>query len=205
MATIDNYSHIKPHLKFDNPDMYYFIQIFKRRKDNPGMAKDMILIDNFYIYTEDQFERTYEIIKATCDGHNARAYFRLNRRSAKQTALQSLKRLTEMIIQENYKAAKGAYPSAAGEFHAEKDKTWIIDIDTIDLQDIEKDRQTIKDILIDLQSKTGKEPLIIEIPTRNGIHYITRPFNSAAYGMIIKDLGLRTDLHKDNPTILYMP
>ena len=204
MAVIDNYELIEPRLTWDNPDMFYFIQIFKRRKGNPGMDKDMILIDNFYIYTKEQFERMYPLIKTTCDAHNARAYFRFNRRSAKQAALQSLKRLTEMIIQENYKAAKGAYASAAGEFHAEKDKTWIIDIDDIDLKDL-SDREKIKDIIIGLQKKTGREPMIFEIPSRNGIHFIARPFNSAAYGTIIKDMGLRTDLHKDNPTILYMP
>ena len=37
--------------------------------------------------------------------------------------------------------------------HNEKDKTWIIDIDDIDLKDL-TDREKIKDILIDLQIKT---------------------------------------------------
>ena len=46
MNPIDNYKLIEPHLRWDNPDMFYFIQIFKRRKDNHGMDKDMILIDN---------------------------------------------------------------------------------------------------------------------------------------------------------------
>jgi hypothetical protein len=204
MNPIDNYKLIEPHLRWDNSDMFYFIQIFKRRKDNPGMDKDMVLIDNFYIYTKEQFDKIYPLIKTTCNAHNARAYFRFNRRSAKQTALQSLKRLTEMIIQENYKSAKGSYASAAGEFHAEKDKTWIIDVDDIDLKDL-SDREKIKDILIDLQIKTGREPLILEFPSRNGIHYITRAFNSKEYEMIIKEMDIRTDLHKDNPTILYMP
>jgi len=205
MATIDNYERIKPLMKWDDPEKFYFIQIFKRRKDNLGMAKDMILIDNFYIYTEEQFEKTYPQIKASCDGHNARAYLRLNRRSAKQTAMQSLKRLTEIILQENFKAAKGAYASAAGEFHAEKDKTWIIDIDDCDMKCIPEDRMFIMNTILSLQESAKQEPLAYMVQTRNGIHFITRPFNSAAFKTILSDRGLRCDLHRDNPTILYMP
>jgi len=205
MATLDNYERIKPLMKWDDPEKFYFIQIFKRRKDNPGMAKDMILINNHYIYTEEQFDKIYPEIKASCDGHNARAYLRLNRRSAKQTAMQSLKRLTEIIIQENFKAAKGAYASAAGEYHAEEDKTWIIDIDDCDLKCIPEDRLFIMDTILELQKATKKEPFAYMVKTRNGIHFIARPFNSAAFKTILQDHGFRCDLHKDNPTILYMP
>ena len=42
--TLDNFEKIKPLLKFEQPGNFYFIQIFKRRKDNSSMQMDMQVI-----------------------------------------------------------------------------------------------------------------------------------------------------------------
>ena len=43
------------------PDIPVPALTVKYQKDNPGMAKDMILINNHYIYTEEQFDKEYDI------------------------------------------------------------------------------------------------------------------------------------------------
>jgi hypothetical protein len=201
---MNNLETILPLLNFsDSDDKFYFIQIYKRRKDNPGMERDMEVLNNFYIYTEDQLLRRFPTIKKICDDNNARAYIRLNRRSDRKIALQSLARLATMIASDQFKM-RNLYDSIAGEFHSETDKTWIIDIDYKDFKGRESTLEIIHRSIKKLQIDAKKEPLMFIIPTKNGYHLITRPFNLK----LLEPLqlgGTRFDIHKDNPTILYTP
>ena len=199
---LNNFEIIRPLLDFSNSDTYYFLQILKRRKDNPDLAKDMVVIDDIFIYSLTHFDNIKDYIIRTCDTNNARAYFRINKRSAKKTAFQMLKRVTDIIISEDYKAVRGAFSSVSGEFHGDDDKKWIVDID---YKDFEGNKNLLETIHVDirmLQEETGREAMMEIIPTKNGYHLITRPFNIKAF----TDRGYpRIDVHKDNPTILYCP
>jgi hypothetical protein len=84
---MNNLEIISPLLNFEDPDKFYFIQIYKRRKDNPGMDKDMVVLENYSISTQVQLDRALPRIQKICDDNNARAYIRLNRRSHKKVAL----------------------------------------------------------------------------------------------------------------------
>lgn len=195
---MNNFTKIKEILKFDDPDKFYFIQILKRRKDNPTMGKDMCNIDNFCVYSLHDFERYESRIIETCERNNARAYIRLNRRSDKKIALQMLARMAQMIASEQYNIRK-LYYSIAGEYHSEEDKTWIIDIDMKPFDDFDK----IEKLINGLQPTGDK--LIATIPTVNGFHMITRPFNLAEFRKYMQLQGGTPDIHKDNPTLLYYP
>ena len=111
---INNFQAIRDLLTFGDEDKFYFIQIYKRRKDNPDMKKDMVIIDNYFVYELEHFKGLEEKIIKQCIDNNARAYIRLNRRSAKQVALKTLGRIAKMIEDENYKHVKRAYLSCAG-------------------------------------------------------------------------------------------
>jgi hypothetical protein len=111
-----------------------------------------------------------------------------------------LARIASMIASEQYNI-RNTYWSIAGEFHSEEDKTWIIDIDWKDFEGKETEISYIEDCAKSLQSETGREPMLEHIPTKNGIHIITRPFNLQS----IKKEYPGLDIHKDNPTILYCP
>jgi hypothetical protein len=201
---MNNLEIIAPLLNFsDHEDKFYFIQIYKRRKDNPEMLRDMEVMGNFYIYTEEQLYTKFPQIKKICDDNNARAYIRLNRRSDRKIALQALSRLAAMIASDQYKM-RNLYDSIAGEFHSEIDKTWIIDIDYKDFEGRQSILDTIHNAAHKLQIDAKKEPLMHIIPTKNGYHLITRPFNLKMLEPIRLG-GTRFDIHKDNPTILYLP
>lgn len=200
---LNNFWTISPMLRFDNPDMFYFIQIYKRRKDNPDMERDMEVLGNFYVYTEEQFQRKFQSIRKICDDNNARAYIRLNRRSDRKIALQCLSRLATMIASDQYRI-RNIYDSIAGEYHSEEDKSWLIDIDWKDFEDQKSILGNIHSLVEDLQRQTGREPRMQIIPTKNGYHLITRPFNLKMLDPYRLG-GYRFDIHKDNPTILYAP
>ena len=114
---MNNFLRIKELLKFDDPDKFYFIQILKRRKDNPGMGKDMCNIDNFCVYSIQDYERYESRIIDVCERNNARAYIRLNRRSDKKIALQMLARMAQMIASEQYNIRKLYYSIALSLIH----------------------------------------------------------------------------------------
>lgn len=199
---INNFKIIKQYLDFSNPDTYYFLQIIQRRKDNPDLGKDMRIIDDIFIYTLEQFERMEDEIITKCITNNARAYFRLNKRSLKKSAMQLLKKVTTMIIDENYKSVKNAYSSVSGEFHNDEDKKWIVDIDNVVYDgNFGYNHESMLMKLKSLQIETGREPLLNLIQTKNGVHIITRPFNVNEFKKVYPTI----DIHKDNPTLLFYP
>ena len=200
---INNFSAIRDLLTFGDEDKFYLIQIFKRRKDNPDMKKDMVIIDNYFVYELAHFDGLEEKIVDQCTKHNARAYIRLNRRSAKQVALKTLGRIAKMIEDENYKHVQRAYLSCSGEFHKEEDKTWIIDLDRDGTSDEAYDAY-INSVIFEAQQliqETGKDDTMSIIPTKNGLHLICRPFNLSKFKKIFPEV----DVHRDNPTILFTP
>jgi hypothetical protein len=187
---IDNFDLINSLLSFENDKQFYFLQILKRRKDNPGMTKDVSVIDNFYIYNSNDLSLLKNKIINLCTINNARACIRLNVRDSEKIALQTLKEVTDCILNKNYNGVKSAYTSCCGSYPSDKNKKWIIDIDT-------KDNSVIQEV-IDFVYSIKNVIIYARIPTKNGFHLITSPFNPHLF-------KLKIDIHKDNPTILYIP
>jgi hypothetical protein len=200
--SVNNFDRIRNMLEFPDRDSFYFLQVLKRRKDNPDLGKDMKHIADYYIYSLDQFDELKPRIIAQCDVENARAYFRINRRDAKKVAMQVLKRTVDYIMSEDYRAVKNAFASCAGEFHSDPDKKWIVDVDWKDIPE-GVDQDEYLNILIskvqELVAQTGRDNTVIMMPTKNGIHVICRPFNLQKF----RDAYEAIDVHKDNMVILY--
>lgn len=203
MKAIDNFSVIRKILRFPTEESFYFLQVLKRRKDNPDLEKDMIHLADFYIYSLEDYDRLMDRVINLCQSENARAYLRLNVRDSKKTAMMTLKKIVDYISTENYKAVKKAYASCTGEYHSDPDKTWIVDIDNVSIDSFNHSEEQIKirQLITDLQIEAGKEPMMQFIPTRSGVHIITRPFNLQKFKSEFPDI----DTHKDNPTILFCP
>lgn len=195
---IDNFNTITDYIKGKtNVGDFYFLQILKRRKDNPDLGKDMILIDNFFIKDETDLLKKRERIIELCELNNARAYFRLNKRSSKKVALQTLRLIADNIASDNYNI-KNCYLSCCGQYASDENKTWLIDLDgeeypsPLMMAFIDYECEPIA-----LDVSDGK--CLMTIPTKNGIHLITKPFNISKFRQKYPDI----DVHKDNPTILY--
>ena len=203
MKAIDNFSVIRKILRFPTEDSFYFLQVLKRRKDNPDLEKDMVHLADFYIYSLEDYDRLMARVINLCQSENARAYLRLNVRDSKKTAMMTLKKIVDYISSENYKAVKKAYSSCSGEYHSDPDKTWIVDIDNVSIDSFNHSEEQIRirQLITDLQIEAGKEPMMQFIPTRSGVHIITRPFNLQKFKSEFPDI----DTHKDNPTILFCP
>lgn len=200
---IDNFDLIKSLLCFDNEDEFYFIQVIQRKKDRKDVELDVKyvgsnnhsrLIKAYYIYSVEQLERYKPEIIALCEMFKARAGICINRRNQKDVALEMLELLARDIRIGNYSCVSKIYNSVCGAVKG-KDKTWLIDIDT-------KDEDFIKEIessLVDINPIGSK--LFAQIPSKNGCHLITRPFNRKVFGEKYPNI----EIHTNNPTNLFIP
>ena len=140
-----------------------------------------------------------EIIKPLLKWEDAndfyRVYIHLNRRNYEQLGLQMIKKVADGLINKAYKDIRNAYSSICGSFHVEKAKKWIIDTDGYTPEQI----QMMKNLILELGGTIYEA-----IPTVNGIHLITSPFNTLDFSKKCMDNALPApDIQKNSPTLLY--
>jgi len=191
---VNNFKILNDILSFNDNDTFYFLQILKRRKDNPDLNKDVKLIKNIFLYKkEDLFDKEDYIIDI-CNINNARAYLRLNSRSLEKIALQTIRKVSELLVNGDHRAVRDAYNSCCGSYSSDKNKKWIVDVDDVSM------KQEVIDYINILHSKIDNGYRIIaDVPTKNGCHIISNPFNLKDFSNKFKDVEVK----KDNPTILY--
>lgn len=193
---IDVFEKIKPLLVFESEDDFYYLQILQRKKENPEIGSNSRVIKNYYIGSFDYLEKRYDEIKSLCNQFNARAMLRLNKRSYSKVAFKTMQNIANSMANGEYSFIKKSYDRACGNGHNDKLKTWIIDLDgNFDESYLEAMVQFIDDC----QPQGNK--LVIQLPTKNGIHLITKPFDLRDF----KNKYPEIDIHKDNPVNLYVP
>ena len=77
-------------------------------------------------------------------------------------------------------------------------KYWIVDVDYANASEF--DILRIKTVINDCEPN-GRN-IIVDIPTPNGIHIITKPFNTQQF-LVHQSLYYKCKVRKNNPTILY--
>jgi len=97
---MNNFEQIQSLMKFENDYDFYYIQILRRRKENPGQAVDAITVAEYEIFSKDEFATEFPSIVDICKKENARAYIRLNRRN-KQTEKEVKTWLIDIDYDEN--------------------------------------------------------------------------------------------------------
>lgn len=205
---VNNFRQIADMLTFESEDDFYHLQILMRKKDLPEHAKgknnNSRCIKTYYIKNKEYLlEKEKEIIDL-CHMFTARAYINLNRKSFKKAAFHLLKEVSDRIVNNQEEYIYRAYESVVGENLANTGtKYWIVDVDT-------KEAKIIHDTVLAIckcrssqeKDENGYFKNIYDyIPTVNGWHIITAPFN-------LKQIEPFRCIHpfdvqKNNPTLLY--
>lgn len=193
---MNNLELIRPLLNFSDDDSFYFLQIIARKKENKAVTTNSKLIKSYYINSLKYLENKMPEIINLCDMYFARAYLRLNRRSSNQCTMQMIKYLVELVLNKEFKTTHNAYNKMCGRYTNEKNRKWIVDID-------ESDSVNKKELItfIETLQPIGKPKFKAVLPTKNGYHIITSPFNVAEFKKLYSDI----DIHKDNLVNLYIP
>lgn len=191
---INNTALIIPLLQFSSDDDFYHLQIIKRKKEHPELGSNSMIVKTYYISSIEYLNKKLEEIIVLCNHHNARACINLNRRSYEKCAYQTLRKVADQILNKDYRSVRKAYESVCGTYSNEPVKKWILDVD-YPLTD--KLVSNISDKIVSIEPIGNK--VVAVLPTKNGFHIICTPFN-------IKEANLTLiDIHKDNPTIMYIP
>lgn len=187
---INNLEKIKQLLTFETSDDFYLIEILQRKKENPNINKNARLIKHYYINSIEHLESNMDEIINLCKFFNARAGIRLNKRSYRKCAFENLRKLSEIIYNGDFSHAKNQFNKSAGSTISDSaNKTWIVDIDNEDLINLSSIKEDILNI--------SKDVIIAELPSKSGLHLITKPFDRSKFKHTI-------EIHKDNPTNLYI-
>jgi hypothetical protein len=194
--TVDNIDIILPLLEFKSEDSFYYLQILQRKKENPHLGSNSRVIKNYYITSKEQLLKRYDEIKTLCKVFNARASIRLNVRSFEKVAYGMLANTAKLISDRNFSPLRSCYDRSVGLHHDEtNNKKWILDLD---MDYSEKDIMLMKGVIRNAMPEGDK--LICYIPSKSGYHLITKPFDSREF----KKLFPEVEIHKDNPTNLYI-
>lgn len=198
---INNFELIKKLLTFESENDFYFLQILQRKKDHPegtivGSNNSSRLIKSYNIFSIEQLEKYQKEIILTCDLFQARAGINLNKRNSRTLALKMIPDIVRYIECNHTNAMQGLWNEVCGQYNQATDKRWIIDIDG---------QKTYEEIfqIEDTINSTSPESknTICHIPSRNGLHLITRPFDLREFRIRYSDI----DIQKNNPTNLYIP
>ena len=211
---VDNFELIKPLLSFDKHGDFYFLQILQRKKDGcnvPNSSDNQRrLVKDYHITSTEKMDSLRDEIIASCNETGARAYIRLNKRNYRTVSM-AFAEETLMKARTNQEFGNtfneinsviGRYPEPG-----KGNKTWIVDIDNTNVDSkIVKD---IKDIIVNYCQPFDVEKIVAFIPTKSGVHLITRPFNQETFYRMFSQIKLsnenEVDIKKDNPTVLYVP
>lgn len=200
---VDVWDQVKPLLKFTSEDDFYFLQILQRKKENPHLGSNSRVIKNYFINNVEYLDKRYDEIKDLCRSFNARAMLRLNKRSYKKVGLRTIQAVANTIANGEEKFLNKAYVRACGQAHNDPVKKWIVDIDNEPGRGL--NQKDIDMVINDIEkcNPIGDSPkLLIQLPTKNGVHLITTPFNRKQF--IEKGYG-DIDIHRDNPINLFIP
>ena len=207
---VDNFKLIRDYLKFESEDDFYFLQILQRKKDGPGLNGVKVTgtnnksraIKTYCISSVEYLDKIEGEVKHLCDYFNARAMIILSRRSYKQTALLEMVQVSNMIMSGQYMNVKSAYYSSCAKSKS-IDKYFLIDIDEEDLAHKEFIKNYIQNEARNDEVNYG-ERILLELPTKHGYHLITTPFD--VRGLLkVYPKEKQEFVHKDGPTILYVP
>lgn len=195
---VNNLELIKPLLKFESDDDFYYLQILQRKKENPELGNNSRVIKNYYIRSIEYLDKHWDEIIKLCEVFNARASLRLNKRSFEKVAFKTMVNISNNMMNKDYFNIKSSYDRAIGQNHNDNNKTWILDFDYN--FNTKREFEILEDQLANIQP-IGYKVLAI-IPSKSGFHCITKPFNIKHFK---EELNYEIDIHKDNPTNLYIP
>lgn len=195
---VNNLKKVLKLMKFESTDDFYYLQILQRKKENPQLGSNSRVIKNYYISSNEYLINRYDEIKSLCHMFNARASIRLNKRSFEKVAYKAMINMSNSMSNREFEFIQKSYDRAVGQCHNDKNKKWIIDIDDKSMPNlmVETIDDECKPLCIEGESK-----ILEVIPSKSGFHLITRPFDLSVFHQKYPEV----EVHKDNPTNLYIP
>lgn len=209
---VNNFEYIKKHMSFQNERSFYFIQIIKRKKENPELKSYSRPIESFYVFSKDDLDRYMPHIIDKCEKNRARAYVKMNCLDAQSVMLENIATITRMIRDNDWKGMSKSLNSACGQCGKQdgNEKLYLVDLDDEYADKVEEIKSFIESLQpiryreIDEYNHTIKEQISkikMEVPTKHGTHLLVTGFDKQSF----KQKYPNIDVHDDGITLLYFP
>lgn len=192
-------------------DLFFVVMLVRRGKDHPNLPAANYTFKQYYFDSLEKFNKLKKEMYKCCDIFGLRAYVSVNVKSKEQLSKFCALKYAENITNNEYKKPWMIFDHMFGKIPAKNTKTWIIDIDEIDLTK-ENDVIYLTTIMSIINSCNSKyeTPIVRKIPTRSGIHILARPFNMIQYKNMwdslsddIKHCREYPEIKKNHITLLY--
>lgn len=191
-------------------DTYFVIELMRRGKDNPNMPAANYHFKNYYIRKREDLDKYRDEITQLCDMFRMRAYASVNYKSFKQVTLNTMVELSRRVANNDFKKNYNVYESCSGSYCNPKNRRYVIDLDDCELND-----DTVKhciDVLKNVKPY-NMEKVIVQLPTRSGVHLVTRAFDIESFkdmytykqefAILDKQHYQCPDIKKNHLTLLY--
>lgn len=208
---VDNFKQLEKWLVF-KPNDFYFLQIIKRKKENPDLEKSSVIIISYYITSIEKYRALENDIKTICEALNARAYININPRNSYSITCEAISTMSQRLKSLQTDSCYKVWDHCCGILPKDKKHgAWIVDVDDKSLVDdvkaiINKCRSALKS----LETEGLYDNCLDIIPTVNGAHIITYRFDVSTFTHLIDEyMNLHNlpkdtiELKEDNPTLLY--
>lgn len=218
---IDNFEQINNLLEFPSEDTFYHLQIIRRGKDHPD-ALSARTIKVYYIDNPEKLSKIKQEVINLCEHFGARAYINLAPKSYRKCTMQCISDMAKRAMDGEFNKIYKCWNKVVGYVKSDKPH-WIVDIDIPNNEDSNNIITYGNGILSHIKNmevedyinykceplhytmyyltKVYENKIYARIPTKNGYHIITKPFNLKQFREKYPDI----DVHKNNPTILYIP
>lgn len=204
---IDNFDLIARHLDLDDDDKYYFVQIIRRKKDNPNANFRYAEYPKYWtVRNGDDLLAIKDDVKNMCSIYNARAYIRLNPRSNRLATERASEIIRDAIRNRRTVSFDEAYSIASGHSfrsrsHTKNFPVTMIDIDTTD--------KSVHQKVLDILDNFGVKVLFTYETLNGGLHIVMPNRDACKLDFTWADggrnLGLRATIGVDcdAATLLY--
>ena len=133
----------------------------------------------------------------------SKAYCSVNYKLMSQVALDTMAESARRLAAHDYKKFYAIFESCSGKFVDKGNNLWVVDIDEVDEN---LNLQPLNDFINKMESGYDNN-IVYTMPTRSGMHLITRPFNlqrfNDEWNEYLDDLYGKVDIKKNHLTLLY--
>ncbi len=206
----DNFNRYKDFMRLpekEGGDAYYVIELVRRGKDNPGLPAANYHFKNYYIDTMEKYGKVQEEIRQLCRTLHLRAYVSVNRKSFRQVVMNTIAELSRRAALDDFRRPYAVFESCSGKHLDKDDRHWIVDIDNCSFGSQEGNSKCAEIIRIINGCEPEGDKIELVLPTRSGVHLVTRPFNLSRFYDTCRMLSMKVeeipDIQKNHITLLF--
>lgn len=205
----DNFNRFREFLQLpeqEGGDAYYVIELVRRGKDCPDLPAANYHFKNYYIDTLAKYDKVQDEIRLLCRTLRLRAYASVCRKSFRRVTMNTLAEMARRAALGDFNRPDKIFGSCSGEYVDKDDRHWVVDVDDFVGYNTQEHCETIRNFINDCQPFEDRNKIELILPTKNGMHLITRPFDVKTFNGcmgVFTDWIPRPEIKKNHLTLLF--